>query len=100
MKAILWILAAQAVLVVAGSSPAAARCCTSQANCEGTWTATADVFPIVCFRHERANGQDTQFCVQRGQRRPVQVQSGDTISWWAENAPVPKGQNRTAVCTD
>jgi hypothetical protein len=93
-------LVAPLVLVVAINTPAAARCCTGEAGCQGTWTATADVFPLVCFRLERANGQDTQFCVQRGQRRPVQVQSGDTISWWAENAPVPKGHNRTPVCTD
>lgn len=100
MKSVPWMLVAAVGFVAAINTPALARCCTGQANCEGTWTATADVFPVVCFRLERADGQDMPFCVQRGQTRPVQVRSGDTISWWAENAPVPKGQNRTAVCTD
>lgn len=101
MRLILRLLVVPAVFVaVASSSAMAARCCTNQPNCVGMWTATADVFPVVCFRVERAEGQDAQFCVQRGQTRQVEVKSGDTISWWASNAPVPKGQNRTSVCTE
>jgi len=102
MRSILNVLAVQLALVVASNAPALAipRCCTMEPNCEGTWTATADVFPVVCFRVDYGNGQKANFCLQRGQTRQVKVRSGDTVSFWARNAPVPADQPGTAVCAD
>jgi hypothetical protein len=95
------LLAAQLALVLAITSPALAdRCCTNDPNCEGMWTATADVFPVVCYRVNYVNGQKANFCVRRGETRQVKVKSGDTVSYWANNAPVPADQSVTPVCTD
>ena len=101
MTSTLKMLVAQLAFVLAIDSPAmATQCCTMQPNCEGIWTATADVFPVVCFQVNYLDGQKANFCLQRGQKRQVKVRSGDTVSFWARNAPVPEDQHRTHVCTD
>ena len=101
MRSTLKVLVAQLALVLAIGSPAmAARCCTMQPDCEGNWTATPDVFPIVCFRVNYADGHKANFCLRRGQTRPVKVRSGDTVSFSATNAPVSEDDHRTHICTD
>ena len=101
MRSTLKVLVAQLAFVLVLASPAiAAKCCTMQPNCEGVWTATADVFPVVCFRVDYVDGQKTNFCVRRGETKKIEVRSGDTVSWWATNAPVPEDRHRTPVCTD
>jgi len=101
MRLALKMLVAQLTFAVAIYSPAiASQCCTMHPNCVGIWTATADVFPVVCFRINRVDGQNANFCVQRGQTKKVEVRSGDTVSWWATNAPVPEDHSRTPVCTE
>jgi hypothetical protein len=101
MRSTLKVLVAQLAFVLAfASSAMAAQCCTMQPNCEGTWTATADVFPVVCYRVNFLDGQKANFCLRRGQTKQVKVRSGDTISFWARNAPVPEDEHRTHVCTD
>ena len=69
-------------------------------NCEGVWTATADVFPVVCYRVNYVDGQKANFCLRRGQTKQGKVKSGDTVSFWATDAPVPEDQFRTPVCTN
>lgn len=101
MRSALKMLVAQiAFALVIGSPAMATQCCTMDPNCEGVWTATADVFPVVCFRINYVDGKKANFCVQRGQTKKVKVKTGDTVSWWATNAPVPEDHNRTSVCTD
>jgi hypothetical protein len=87
MRSTLKVLVAQLAFVLAFASPAlATQCCTMQPNCEGIWTATADVFSVVCFRVNYVDGQKANFCLQRGQTRQVKVRSGDTVSFWATRA--------------
>ena len=101
MRPTLKVLATQLAFVFVINSPALAnRCCTMQPDCEGMWTATADMFPVVCFRVNYGDGQKTNFCLRRGQTRQVKIRSGDTISFWANNAPIPDDQFSTPVCTD
>src|SRR4249920_2919025 len=98
MRTTLKVLMAQLAFILAISSPAmATRCCTGQPNCEGMWTATADVFPVVCFRLYYANGREANFCLEGRQTRQVKVSSGDTVSWWAKNVPVPDNEFSTPV---
>ena len=100
MRSTLKVLVAQLAFVLAIDSPAmATKCCTMQPDCEGVWTATADVFPVLCFRVNYIDGQKANFCLRRGQTRQVRVRSGDTVSW-ATNAPVPEDEHRTPVCAD
>jgi hypothetical protein len=55
---------------------------------------------VVCFRVNYVSGQKANFCLQRRQTKQVKVRSGDTVSYWARNAPVPADQFATPVCTD
>ena len=89
-----------AFVLVINSAARVTGCCTSKPDCEGLWTATADVFPVVCWRVNYVNGQKAIFCLRRGQTRQVKVRSGDTASYWAGNAPVPADRFATPVCTD
>ena len=101
MRSTLKVLVAQLAFVLAINSTAMATgCCTMKPDCEGVWTATADVFPVVCFRVNYVNGKPANFCLRRGQTKQVKVRSGDTVSYWARNAPVPADQFVTPVCTD
>jgi hypothetical protein len=101
MRSTLKVLVAQLVFVLAINSTAMATGCrTTKPDCEGVWTATADVFAVVCFRVNYVSGQAANFCLRRGQTRKVAVRSGDTVSYWARNAPVPADQFVTPVCTD
>src|SRR3954454_16205999 len=101
MRSTLKMSVAQLAFVLAIHSPALAnRCCTMQPNCEGMWTATADVFPVVCFRVNYVDGRKVNFCLRGGQKRQVEVKSGDTVSFWAKNAPVPADYPGNHVCAD
>lgn len=81
-------------------SAMATGCCTMKPDCEGVWTATADVFPVVCWRVNYVNGQKANFLLRQGQTKQVKVRTGDTVSYWANDAPVPADRFVTPVCTD